>query len=215
MGHGRHAPPSTTNLPAAPVLSGPRAGVAAFDFDGTLVAGDSFLRFLILAVGRPALAKAVVTTSPTLMRHDRDLTKAAVLGQLLRGYPHDRVTNLGESYGIQLAKKIRPAMASRLDWHRAQGHRLVMVSASLDVYLRTVGRELGFDSVLATQLEVDEAGLLTGRLLGANCRRAEKASRLRRWLADANVQDPCELWAYGDSKGDTELLAMADHPTRV
>ena len=48
-------------------------------------------------------------------------------------------------------------------------------------------------------------------MLGGNCRGAEKARRLRAYLHSDDV----ELWAYGDSAGDTELLAMADHPVRV
>ena len=85
------------------------------------------------------------------------------------------------------------------------------MSASLGVYLETVGRLLGVDAVLSTELEVDAAGTCTGRMLGGNCRGAEKARRLRAYLQSDDV----EVWAYGDSAGDTELLAMADHPIRV
>ena len=62
--------------------------------------------------------------------------------------------------------------------------------------------------------ERDAGGVLTGRLSGANCRGPEKARRVREWLAGAGL-DGAELWAYGDSPGDAELLAMADHPVRV
>jgi phosphatidylglycerophosphatase C len=189
--------------------------VAAFDFDGTLIAGDSFLPFLARAMGRQALTRAAVVAGPTLVRGNRDITKAAVLAYLMRGYPLARLAEIGESYGRQLAAQVRPTMSQRLAWHRTQGHRLVMVSASLDIYLAPVGRQLGFDCVLATQLEVDDRGLLTGKLRGANVRRAEKATRLRQWLEGAVAGRPYELWAYGDSTGDRELLAMADHPVRV
>ena len=70
---------------------------------------------------------------------------------------------------------------------------------------------LGPDHVISCSLETDPAGLVTGRLLGGNVRGPEKANRLRAWLGGDSV----ELWAYGDSSGDDELLAMADHPTRV
>ena len=35
--------------------------------------------------------------------------------------------------------------------------------------------------------------------------------RLRAWMGDP----PDELWAYGDSRGDAQLLAMATHPQPV
>jgi phosphatidylglycerophosphatase C len=63
-------------------------------------------------------------------------------------------------------------------------------------------------------LERGRNGRLTGRLVGANCRGAEKARRTREWLR-ANGLAGAELWAYGDSSGDDELLALADHPLRV
>jgi phosphatidylglycerophosphatase C len=90
-----------------------------------------------------------------------------------------------------------------------------LVSASLEVYLAPLGDRLGFDGVLATSLQVGNDGLLTGRLKGANVRRAEKAARLRGWLDARPGEARHELWAYGDSVGDRELLAMADHPRRV
>ena len=48
----------------------------------------------------------------------------------------------------------------------------------------------------------------TGQLEGGNVRGPEKVRRVREWLGAGEV----ELWAYGDSAGDRELLAAADHP---
>ena len=70
----------------------------------------------------------------------------------------------------------------------------------------------GFDHVIAVGLESDADGTLTGELAGPNVRGPEKAVRLRRWLGDDR---PEMLWAYGNSSGDTELLAMADVPVWV
>jgi phosphatidylglycerophosphatase C len=141
--------------------------------------------------------------------------KAALIARLLKGYRDTDVRRRGNAYALELAERMRPAMAERLAWHRERGHRLAMVSASLEVYLAPLGQRLGFDGILATRLEVAADGSLTGRLEGANVRRAEKAARLRAWLDSTLDGRPCELWAYGDSTGDRELLAMADHPHRV
>jgi phosphatidylglycerophosphatase C len=72
-------------------------------------------------------------------------------------------------------------------------------------------RSLGVAHVLSTGLDVDANGLCTGRLRGANCRGPEKATRLQTLLAGEEV----ELWAYGNSVGDDEMLALAHHPVRV
>jgi phosphatidylglycerophosphatase C len=100
---------------------------------------------------------------------------------------------------------LRPDVRERLDWHRAEGHELVLVSASPELYVTPIGRRLGFDEVLATRLEVDADGRLTGRLEGANCRGPEKVARLRTWRGEGLTV----AYAYGDSTGDREMLALA------
>jgi phosphatidylglycerophosphatase C len=91
---------------------------------------------------------------------------------------------------------------------------VVLVSASLDVYLFPLGELLGVHGVLCTRLERDGGGALTGALVGANCRGPEKVARLEAWLLVEGL-DGATLWAYGDSAGDDELLARADHAQRV
>src|SRR6185437_13325609 len=100
---------------------------------------------------------------------------------------------------------------ARIAWHQQAGHEVAIVSASLDVYLDEVARTLGVAHVLCTSLDTDERGFCTGRLRGANCRGAEKATRLQMLLGTDDV----ELWAYGNSRGDDEMLALAHHPVRV
>jgi phosphatidylglycerophosphatase C len=105
-------------------------------------------------------------------------------------------------------------MRRRLDWHRRAGHQIVIVSASPTLYVEPTGRRLGVDAVLATELEVGSDERLTGKLSGRNCRGDEKATRLRAWLEaswPAAVDHPRpRLWAYGDSRGDTQMLELAD-----
>ncbi len=65
--------------------------------------------------------------------------------------------------------------------------------------------------VLCTRLELDGDGTYTGRMDGGNCRGGAKATRLRDYLGDV----PAEVWAYGNSSGDDEMFALADHVVRV
>jgi phosphatidylglycerophosphatase C len=105
---------------------------------------------------------------------------------------------------------------ARLRWHQASSHDVVFVSASFGAYLRPLALGLGVDHVLCTELVVGDDGLLTGDLAGANCRGPEKLRRLHAWLDERHGgRSEVELWAYGDSPGDRELLAGADHPVWV
>ncbi len=191
LGDAGHPPPAPADLPAAQDLTGAestdepqrpreRQGVAAFDFDGTMIRGDSFMPFLVQAVGPRKFGQIVIRSSASTAQAyrlgRRDASKAVLVRRLLAGYPADRLAELGQRYSVLLAQRVRPFMNERVAWHQGQGHRLVIVSASLEVYLRPTGRALGFDQVIATQLEVDADGLLTGRLRGANVRGAEKSS---------------------------------------
>ncbi|MEP6625556.1 MAG: HAD-IB family hydrolase [Acidimicrobiia bacterium] len=202
---------------STPAASGP-LGVAAFDFDGTISRRDTLAPFLARVGGTGPLVHAIVRRSPriaaaALRRGDRDAEKQAVITRVLGGRTATSVAAMGRAYADHLwtRQRFRPAALELLRWHREQGHRIVIVSASLDSYLVPLAPRLGVDHVISCSLETDSAGLVTGTLLGGNVRGPEKANRLRAWLGG----DAVELWAYGDSSGDDELLAMADHPTRV
>lgn len=199
----------------------PPAGVAAFDFDGTLVRRDSFIGFLRHVAGPRAVnvawsrawrSLAGVGRSP----HWRDAVKETLVRETLTGLPAHIVERAAVAYAESVAALITPDMRRLLDRHRDAGHRTVVVSASLEVYLVPAGRLIGIDSTLGTRLEIGDDGHLTGRLLGPNCRGPEKARRLSQWMTEQAI-DPghVPLWAYGDSRGDREMLAAAAFAARV
>lgn len=198
---------------AEPLDANPgRVVVAAFDVDGTLTTSDCVVSFLRTVVGLPAIARAFagrpVATLRAASRRDRDELKALAL-RSLSGRPWGELLTLGESFaGTIVRDRLRPDTAQRLAWHREQGHRTVLVTASLRPYLVPLALRLGVDAVLCCELEVS-GGVVTGRMDGPNCRGPEKARRLHEWLAGQGLADRAEIWAYGDSRGDHELLAAA------
>jgi phosphatidylglycerophosphatase C len=119
-----------------------------------------------------------------------------------------------QQYAQQFAEQKLPSLLrseamQRLAWHRQQGHRCVVVSASLEIYLRPWASTAGFDDILGSRLETLADGRTTGNLLGENCFGAEKMRRLETLLGS---RDGYTLYAYGDSRGDKELLSAADYP---
>ena len=199
---------SSNSQPVRPA----RTGVAAFDFDGTLAERDTLLPFLAHARGRRRLALALAAQARTY-RRDQDAAKADMLRRLLAGDDPERLAALGRDYAVGLHHLLRPEMAERVRWHRSEGHRLVIVSASLGYYLRPLADVLAFDHVIGVEMELGDDGRCTGAMLGqVNVRGPEKARRLTAWLDEQGLaREHCEVWAYGDSSGDDELLAMADH----
>jgi phosphatidylglycerophosphatase C len=187
------------------------APTAAFDFDGTLTRRDCMVPFLQRVAGTRALLTAIAAATPAVVRRDRDAVKAEVVRRLLAGRPADDLARAGEEFAADIvARRLRSGTIERLRWHQGEGHRTVIVSASLRPYLAPVAASLGVDHVICTELE-ELDGILTGELVDGNCRGPVKAARLQAWLHP----DTVELWAYGDSAGDDELLALAKYGVRV
>jgi len=190
--------------------------VAAFDFDGTLTERDTLVPYLQAVAGSRDLATAAALTIPrfiaaALADRMRDAAKAALFRRVLAGRSESWLRELGERYADAIVShRLRSGMPERIEWHRGAGHEIVIVSASPTLYLDAVGHRLAIDAVIATELEVGADGCLTGELAGANVRRAEKVRRLEAWLSG-----DAEIWAYGDSTGDRELLERADHAMRI
>lgn len=194
--------------------------VAAFDFDGTLTYRDTLVPFMGTAAGWGRLGAASLRIGIDSLRRkmdvaDRDEVKAEMLRRLFTGTETTEIRRRGGNYAKQIlrsSKKINPAVLARLREHIDAGHDVVFVSASLVYYLNPIAEELGIHHVIAVELSSTE-GYLTGNLTRPNVRAGQKAIRLREWLGEP-AEGPLtstELWAYGNSSGDHEMLAMADH----
>jgi phosphatidylglycerophosphatase C len=207
--------------------------VAAFDFDGTLTKGGSVWRFLLAMVGARRLSIASCLTTPrlalgALLGGDvASEAKETLFRRTLHGLRVSEIGPRASAFGVaHYRSRERPDVRDRLEWHRREGHYLVIVSASPELYVGAVGEYLEVNEVIATRLEVDEDGLLTGNYWGENCRGKQKLLRIREWMqtslepaltAEGTTHlSPSErrtqpfLWAYGNSAGDEPLLAGAD-----
>ena len=187
--------------------------LALFDFDGTITTGDTFIPFLRAAV-RPYRAVATaVALSPVSIGYYAGLVSGPRVRPLyvrlgLKGENARDVRSIGNRYASQsLPALVRRDAMDRIDWHRRRGDEVVVVSASLDVYLEPWCRAHGL-LVICTVLEEQE-GMLTGRYVNGDCSGSEKARRVRvRYLLDRYSM----IYAYGDSSEDREMLAMAHKP---
>ena len=193
--------------------------VAAFDVDNTLTVRDCVVPFMKSVGGVSRLSKVLFsdlgTTFQSIRRRDRDSLKMKFVEGIFAGKDSREVESLGIQFASKVADKwLRSDVATRLRWHQEQGHVVILVSASLGAYLHPLGDLLEVDAVLCTELE-EKDGLLTGKLVGQNCRGREKASRVQKWCQDSGIATEDLVYAYGDSSGDTELLELFSEPTWV
>lgn len=189
------------------------APLVAFDVDGTLTWTDSFMLFLRWFAGPADFAAKLMRIAPDAALakarlKSRDDVKALAVRLFFTGVPEERFAAAAAEFAAEVLPRLERADGrAKLFAHRTQGHRVMLVSASLEDYLKpwAVARlGLGPDDVLGARLE-RKGGVLTGRLDGLNCRADEKVARL-----EAACGPALDLMAaYGDSSGDDAMLAIA------
>lgn len=190
-----------------------RQVVAAFDFDGTITTHDSLISFVIFIYGPIKTTVIFASMLPFFIKMLFGFTtrlqiKEEILSRFFKGLAMDDLCAQGDLYAKTCLNKIvRPKAFKGIEWHQKQGHKCLLISASIDVYLRPWAKKMGFDAVISSELEIDQYHLITGRLKGKNCRGKEKVRRLLEMEGD---KQGFYLYAYGDSQGDKELLALAD-----
>ena len=192
--------------------------IAAFDFDGTLLNGDCLL--ILHRLVRSPFGQLVdgLQLLPALLLWKSGLRSTAWFKQVflrLLLTPAMQTRSLEQRQQLlqhtlanALWRRLRPEALARLDWHRQQGHRLVIVSASPRCLLQPIAERLEAE-LIATETTDPTSGEPI-RLTSANCKGPEKIERLAQWLQDPRSN--MEMHAYGDSRGDRELLQSAAYP---
>jgi phosphatidylglycerophosphatase C len=193
--------------------------VAAFDVDNTLTVRDCVMPFMRRVAGVNVLLRTVasqpLTVFSLLKNKDRNALKALFVSEVFAGRSESEVNEQGVLFAARVANGwMREDVVKRLRWHQSQGHVVVLVSASLSPYLEPLGDLLEVDAVLCTELESD-GNVFTGNIRGANCRGAEKVRRLQSWCDSSGIPVSSVRYAYGDSSGDTEMLASVENPNYV
>jgi phosphatidylglycerophosphatase C len=185
-----------------------RQQLSIFDFDGTLTYRDSFVPFLRFAFGNYRFGLRLAgSTSPHYLYGgmNRDQMKARLIRSFLTGVELHWFEERARAYcELYWTRMMRPNGLLAVNNELAAGRIVSLCSASPALLLKPFAERLGVE-LIATELEAVD-GVLTGDILGRNCRRDEKVNRLR---ARFGSLDHCHMRAWGNSEGDTELLAAA------
>ncbi len=185
--------------------------LALFDFDGTITTKDSMVEFILYAVGKKAYYLGLLKLSPMLIAYRLKLypnhkAKERLLAYFFKKMSIKEFQALVTSYGEhEIDKIVRKDALAKIQWHKEQGDEVVVVSASMECWLKSWCDRKNI-KLIATQLEILD-GRFTGKFATKNCYGEEKVNRLR---ACYSMDDYAYIYAYGDSRGDRELLALAD-----
>jgi len=185
--------------------------VAFFDFDGTITKKDSLFSFLKFSVGNLRFIINLFLLSPLLVLYKLKLisnykAKEKILSFFFSGYKEDDFKKLANEYSLRMIDKLtRSEAMEQLQWHRDNSHKIVIVTASIDCWLRPWCEKNNFE-LIATKLEIKEHKI-TGRLLTKNCYGIEKKRRIKSSYCLDNFE---YIYAYGDTEGDKEMLNLAN-----
>lgn len=184
--------------------------IVLFDFDGTITTKDTLLEFIRFYHGSAKFVTGFLLNSPWLVLMKLKVipnwkAKEKVLEWFFR---NEEVTTFNakcEAFNSSvMSSLIRPKAIKEIQYHLGTDATVVVVSASAENWVKPWCSSIGVNC-LATQLEIKD-GRLTGKINGINCYGAEKERRIKSCY-DLNEFD--EIFAYGDSRGDLEMLGLA------
>lgn len=184
--------------------------LALFDFDGTITVNDTFSAFLPHAVSPRRLLLGRIVLAPVVLGYKLGLVSAPMIRTLasafaFRGKDEAALRAAGERYARErLPGFVRPQALERIRWHQSRGDRVVVVSASLDVYLGTWCAAHGVE-LICNELEVRE-GRMTGRM-----REGDRGAFKSQLIMDRyRLGEYNDVYAYGDTHEDEAMLDLAN-----
>lgn len=192
-----------------------------FDFDGTLTRRDSLIGFIIHVHGVAGLLRALAAAAPAILLwkaglRSGDSAKLRLFRAAFRGMSLADFRRAGESYARKIEGITRTDTVAALGHAVRQGEEVAIVSASCGDWIRPWAEGHGVRRVIATEVEVDADGFLTGAFSTPNCRGPEKVRRiLDEFPQLGEDRTHAEVTVFGDSSGDDEMLGFADRGIRI
>ena len=117
------------------------AKLALFDFDGTITRDDSLIRFIRFVIGDTKYILGMIFLSPTLIAYKLKLipnykAKQLLISYYFKGMDEEVFFNFAKEYSLKHIETIlRSEAMEKIKWHKEQGHKVVIVSASIRCWL--------------------------------------------------------------------------------
>ncbi|MDV2080826.1 HAD family hydrolase [Marinobacter xestospongiae] len=194
--------------------------LAVFDLDETLIRGDSSQLFTYF------LRHQGIDTTADAEARDEAFMAAYHAGEMdlqdymefslapLRGWSRAQLEDLVSQFVEQeIAPRVLPVGRSKVEWHKAQGHEVLIISATGEHLVQPIARHLGIGEGIGVQVQWQQDNL-AGTIGPRRPFRDGKVTALDQWRARRGIA-PQPVWFYSDSHNDLPLLNHVDHPVAV
>ncbi|CAL1518268.1 HAD family hydrolase [Chitinophaga sp. MM2321] len=186
--------------------------IAFFDFDGTITRKDTLWEIIRFHKGRAAMYTGMARLLPALLLFKMKQIPAQEMKERVLKYYFGEMTEQEFISGCEkfcqqrLPVLIREQALTAIRNHQQQGHRVVVVTASAQHWVAPWCNTENIGCI-GSRMEVKDQ-YITGNLVGINCNGEEKVARIKQ---EFDLTQFNEIFAYGDSKGDKPMLALAQH----
>jgi HAD superfamily hydrolase (TIGR01490 family) len=186
--------------------------VALFDFDGTITNSDTLFAFIKFTKGRFNFFCGIIILTPIFCLYLLKLipswkAKELMLSYFFKGLSKDSFENHCLNFELVINTHIRKSAAEAIRMHKSKGHKVIIISASIENWIKPWAFNNDVDEVIATRIEFDKNNKFTGKFNGMNCNGLEKVVR---YLKIYPHRESNIIYAYGDSIGDLDMLSFAD-----
>lgn len=187
-------------------------GIAFFDLDETITSKDTYLEFIKFAVGKRnfyfGLLFHFAFIIPFLLNlYHGDKLKLRFFNFYLKRFTEKELLQLGAKFSREVLPKIcYPKALEKLAWHKAQNHRIIILTASSPIWLDEWCKANGLE-IIGTNYEVIN-GCYTGKFEGKNNYGIQKKYNIQPILAETKYE---VSYGYGDSKSDLYFMELTDN----
>jgi len=195
---------------------------AFFDLDDTVIKGNSGLRYIMFLYRKKVLKASRSTIIPSLkMAYSYlkgDYRKAVdqadnLMALAFKNASKKEAQDYAKTFALKDSKNFIIKSVERVKWHKKQGHKLVLLSASPDEVVQEYGRLLGFDCTRGSLFKSKE-GAYTGELITPSMIGKERALVAKKIAKNLGINLK-ESYAYGNCINDLEVLGLVGNPFAV
>lgn len=185
--------------------------LAIFDFDGTLYKKDSFTGFIFYTHSKKHIITQGFKILPWiqayyLKAYPAHAMRPKLFQAMFKNADVNTIEKIAEEYAHHITKNYNPELLLRLRDHQSLGDDVVLVSATIDIYLKYVAKYLNIDFI-CSHVEIQN-GQYTGSYTTPDCSNQEKANRLLKQYKLSQYQ---HVYAYGNSDEDLAMLNLAHY----